>query len=469
MVAKQNLCVLVLAGGKGTRMKSDLPKPLHRVCGAPMLAHILKTAQALKPAKIGILTGHRAELVKETVQNNLLNWGIKTPVDFIFQKELTGSGTAAKDSVPFMRKYGQILILAGDAPLIKAQTLKSLIQTHNKAKAACTVFAVKIDNPKGYGRIVKDSKNNFIKIVEESETDFSTAAIKEVNSGMYIFDIKALLSALPLLKPQGPKKEYYLTDTLAILKQKGRRIEVFTSADHTQALGINSKKQLAEAAKIMQTQINDTLMDNGVTLINPCASYISPEAKIGADTIIYPGVFISGNTEIGPGCIIGPNCWIEDSIIAQNVHLKTGCYLTNARVDGACQIGPYAHLRPETILKQGAKVGNFVEIKKAIVGKGSKVPHLSYIGNSEIGEKVNIGAGTITCNYDGVNKYKTIIEDAVFVGSNTNFVAPVVIGEGAKIGAGSTITQDIPPGMLAIARARQVNLHVKKLKKEKKK
>ena len=452
MVAKNNLCVLVLAGGKGTRMKSGLPKPLHKICGVEILAHILKEAVALKPARIGVLTGYQSELVKETVKNNLQNWGIKIPVDFIYQKELTGSGTAAKYSIPFMKKYGQILILAGDAPLIKAQTLKSLVQKHKKAKAACTVFAVEADNPKGYGRIIKDSKNNFIKIVEESETDSTTAAIKEVNSGMYIFDVKALLSALPLLKPQGPKKEYYLTDTLAILQQKGRCIEVFTSADYTQALGINSKKQLAEAAKIMQTRINDKLMDEGVTLIDPGAAYISKEAKIGADTIIYPGVFIEGNTIIGPNCIIG-----------------AGSYLNNAKVEANCKVGPYAHLRPGTILKEGVKAGNFVEIKKSTIGKGSKVPHLSYVGDSELGENVNIGAGSITCNYDGVKKHKTIIMDGVFVGSNTNFVAPVVIGEGAKTGAGSTITRDIPPGTLAIARARQVNLVVKKLKKENKK
>lgn len=430
MVAKNNLCVLVLAGGKGTRMKSDIPKPLHKICGAEILAHILKEAVALKPARIGVLTGHQSDLVKETVKNNLQNWYVNIPVDFILQKELTGSGTAAKYSVPFMRKYGQILILAGDAPLIKAQTLKSLIQKHKKTNAACTVFAVETPDPKGYGRIIKDSKNSFVKIVEESETDSTTAAIKEVNSGMYIFDVKALLSALPLLKPQGPKKEYYLTDTLAILKQKGRRVEVFTSADYTQALGINSKKQLAEAAKIMQTQINDALMDEGVTLMDPNTTYISKEAEIGADTIIYPGVFIDGKVIIGRNCIIGP----------------------------------FVHLRPGTIIKENVKIGNFVEIKKSVIGKGSKVPHLSYIGDSEIGEKVNIGAGSITCNYDGAKKHKTIIKNGVFVGSNTNFVAPVVIGEGAKIGAGSTITRDIPAGCLAIARARQINI-----KKENKK
>jgi len=468
MVAKNDLCVLVLAGGKGTRMKSDLPKPLHHICGSQILAHILKTAQGLKPAAIGVLTGHRAELVQETVQNNIQNWDIKSPVDFILQKELTGSGTAAKCSVPFMKKYGQILILAGDAPLIKTQTLKALIQKHKQTKAVCTVFTVNIDNPKGYGRIVKDSKDAFQKIVEESETDSKTANIKEVNSGMYIFDTAQLIKVLKLLKPQGPKKEYYLTDALAFLKQKGLKVEVFNAADFKEAMGINSKKQLAEAAKIMQAEINDNLMAQGVTLIDPASTHIDAMATIGADTIIYPGCFIKGNTVIGAGCTIGPNCWIEASIISDNCRVKSGCYFTGAKLAQNCEIGPYAHLRPGAVFEEGAKAGNFTEIKKSIIGKGSKVPHLTYIGDAEIGQKVNIGAGSITCNYDGISKYKTIIEDNVFVGSNTNFVAPVRVGRGAKIGAGSTITQDIPSGFLAIARARQVNLDRKNKTKKRK-
>ncbi|MDR0734349.1 MAG: bifunctional UDP-N-acetylglucosamine diphosphorylase/glucosamine-1-phosphate N-acetyltransferase GlmU [Elusimicrobiota bacterium] len=469
MVAKNNLCVLVLAGGKGTRMKSAIPKPLHKICGAEILSHILKEAQSLKPSRIGVLTGHQAELVRETVKNNLQNWGIKTPVDFILQKELTGSGTAAKDSVPFMRRYAQILILAGDAPLIRAATLKNLIQAHNRTKAACTVLTVDIDNPKGYGRVLKDAEGNFAAIIEESETNQTTAAIREINSGIYIFDVKSLLAALPLLKPQGPKKEYYLTDTLALLKQKGLRVEVFKAADYKEAMGINSKKQLADAAALMQAAVNDALMESGVTIVSPRGTYIESTVKIGADSVIYPNTFIKGHTVIGPRCVIGPNCWIEDSVLAEDVRLKTGCYLTQASLAKGCTAGPYAHLRPAAIIKENAKIGNFVEIKKSVIGPGSKVPHLTYVGDSEIGSKVNIGAGTITCNYDGVNKHKTVIGDGVFVGSNTNFVAPVVIGKGVKIGAGSTITQDIPAAMLAIARARQVNLIIKNKQKDKKK
>ena len=462
MVAKKNLCVLVLAGGKGTRMKSDTPKPLHSICGGEILSHILKTAETLKPSAIGVLIGHRAELLQKTVSDKLQLWGIKTPVDFILQKELTGSGTAAKDSVPFMQKYGQILILAGDAPLIKSSTLKNLISKHNKTNASCTVFTVDIDNPNGYGRIVKNAQGEFEKIVEESETDAKTAAIKEVNSGMYIFNTADLISVLKLLRPQGVKKEYYLTDALAFLKQKGLKVEVFKAEDYKEAMGINSKEQLAEAAKIMRADINAKFMADGVTFINPEVTYVDATVKIGQDSVVYPNTFISGKTVIGKNCFIGPNCWIENSVIKDNSIIKSGCYIIDSAVAESCQVGPYAHLRPMTDLKEGAKVGNFVEIKKSVIGKGSKVPHLTYIGDTEMGAKVNVGAGTITCNYDGVNKFKTIIKDEVFIGSNTNFVAPVKVERGVRIGAGSTITEDIPSGSLAIARARQVNLKIKK-------
>jgi bifunctional UDP-N-acetylglucosamine pyrophosphorylase/glucosamine-1-phosphate N-acetyltransferase len=457
MVAKKDFCVLVLAGGKGTRMKSNLPKPLHKICGAPILVHILKTARCLRPAAIGIITGHRAELLKETVQNNLQKWDIKTPVDFILQKELTGSGTAVKYGVAFIKKFSNVIILAGDAPLIKAATLKKLLQKHFVSKAACTVLSVDIEIPKGYGRIIRNCAGGFEEIVEEGQTNPQTAAIKEVNSGMYIFDVKFLINALPSLKPQGPKQEYYLTDVLALLRQKDLKVEVFKADNYEEAMGINSQKQLAAAAEIMRRDINDKLMDGGVAIINPNSVYIDAGVKISAGSLIYPNVFISGKTIVGAGCVIGPGCWIENSVISGGTILKAGCYITEAKIGKNCQIGPYAHLRPASVLKDGAKVGNFVEIKKSVIGAGSKVPHLSYIGDSDIGVKVNIGAGSITCNYDGVNKHRTKIKDGVFVGSNTNFVAPVTVGKNAKIGAGSTITQDIPPAALAIARARQVN------------
>ncbi len=462
MVAKKNLCVLILAGGKGTRMKSALPKPLHAVNGAPILSYIIKTSQRLKPAAIGVLTGHQSAEVKTFVQDNLSAWGIKTPVDFLLQKNLSGSGTAAKDSLPFFKKYQDVLILAGDAPLIQTDTLKALYKQHSKDGAACTVFSVNVDNPYGYGRIVRDAKNNFLNITEEAGATARVKAIREVNSGIYIFNTAKLSAMLKFLKPQGPKKEYYLTEVLGLLKQKGGKISVFTGADYTEALGINSMAQLAQAAKIMRARVAAKHMANGVNLITPEASYIEEDVKIGQGTIIYPGCNLMGKTVIGKNCFIEPACWIEDGLIKNNVHIKRGCYIKSSQMDDDTAAGPYAHLRPGAILKQGAKVGNFVEIKKAVIGKGSKVPHLTYIGDAVLGQKVNVGAGSITCNYDGAKKHQTKIGDNVFVGSNTNFVAPVVIGRGAKIGAGSTITQDIPSGYLSIARARQVNLNKRK-------
>ncbi len=455
-----NLSVLVLAGGKGTRMKSATPKPLHTIFGLPLLGHILQTADTLKPSANVILCGHQADILKKTVQDNYSAWGIKAPAKFALQKILNGSGSAVKYAMPVLKNYKQVLILAGDAPLIEADTLKQLVKHHNSKKAACTVLTVEVPNPKGYGRIVKE--NNFVKIVEESETDAKTAPIKEVNSGMYIFEIAELAKVLKLLKPQGPKQEYYLTDTLALLQQKGKKVEIFKAADYKEAMGINSKKQLAEAAQAMREKINNKLMDEGVILIDPQSTYIDKTVKIGADSVIYPNCYIYGKTVIGENCKIGPNCWIENSKFENNVEVKMSCYILDSHLKEGAQTEPFAKLRPQTVVESKAKIGSFVEIKKSVIGKGSKVPHLSYIGDTVMGAGVNIGAGAITCNYDGEHKHQTIIGDDVFVGSNTNFVAPVKVGAGAKIGAGSTITEDVPAKTLAIARARQVNLKNKK-------
>lgn len=454
MVAKKNLCVLILAGGQGTRMKSALPKVLHKVCGAPLISHILREVSLLKPAAIGILTGHQADFVQNTIKENLSSWGIKTPVDFLVQKHLTGSGTAVKDSLSFIKKYDQVLILAGDAPLITAEVLKKLVK-HHKAKApACTVLSVIQPNPFGYGRIVKNEKGLFKAIVEQAHTDAKTAAIKEVNSGIYLFEVKPLTKALGKLTPQGPKQEYYLTDTLAMFD----KTEVMSEQDYICAMGINSKEQLAQAQALMQERINKKHLQNGVIIINPSATYISAQAKIGQDSVIYPNTFIEGNTTIGQNCIVEPSCWITNSTISDNCHIKSGSYVEDSQLSANCQIGPYAHLRPKSVLKEKVKTGNFIEIKNSVIGEGSKVPHLTYIGDCQMGKNVNVGAGSITCNYDGKNKHQTIIGDNVFVGSNTNFVAPVKVENNAKIAAGSTITQNIPEGVLAIARNRQVNL-----------
>lgn len=464
MVAKKNLCVLILAAGKGTRMKSPLPKPLHLVCGLPIIAHILKAAQALEPAAIGIVTGHGSEQVIQTVKEGLPAWGVTAPVVFAEQTDLSGSGSAVKAALPLIAKFEQIVVLNGDTPLLKSATLNQMAASFEQNEAGALVLGVSVPNPAGYGRIVRAADGCFDRIVEDADADESTKKIDEINSGMYVFDARSLETALAKLQPQGPKKEYYLTDTLALIKESGKTVLVFNSADYEQALGVNSKAQLAEAEQILRDRVAQRMMDEGVTLVRPKEVYIDEGVKIGVDTFICPGCYISGKTVIGKNCYIEGNVYIKDSVIGDNVTLKMGTYIEESEVQSACQLGPYAHLRPKSVLKKGAKVGNFSEIKKSVIGEGSKVNHLSYIGDTDMGAGVNVGAGAITCNYDGKNKHKTIIGDHVFVGSNVNFVAPVVIEQYAKIGAGSTITKEVPADSLAIARSRQVVLEKKGVK-----
>lgn len=465
MVAKKNLCILILAAGKGTRMKSPLPKPLHMVCGLPILAHILKAAQALGPAAIGLVVGHGADTVIDTVKANLADWGITAPVVFARQTELSGSGSAVKAALPLLQKFETVLVINGDTPLLKPQTLEKMVKVFDANEAGALVLGVTVPNPAGYGRIVRAADGTFEAIVEDGDADAETKKIAEINSGMYVFDSKALQTALTQLLPQGPKHEYYLTDTLALIKQMNQPVVVFASQDYEQALGVNSKVQLAEAEEIMRARVVRELMDEGVTLVRPHEVFIDPGVKIGVDTFICPGCYISGKTVIGKNCYIEGNVYIKDSVIGDKVTIKMGTYIEESQVDENCQLGPYAHLRPKSVLKKGAKVGNFSEIKKSVIGEGSKVNHLSYIGDTQMGAGVNVGAGTITCNYDGKNKHQTVIGDHVFVGSNVNFVAPVTVHEYAKIGAGSTITKEVPEEALAIARSRQVVLEKKGVKK----
>lgn len=465
MVAKKNLCVLILAAGKGTRMKSPLPKPLHVVCGIPILAHILKAAQDLGPAAIGIVVGHEADTVVNTVQAGLHSWGVTAPVVFVRQTDLSGSASAVKAALPLLQKFETVMVLNGDTPLLKSETLAEMAKVFEANEAGALVLGVTVPDPSGYGRIIRAEDGAFENIVEDADADAETKKIAEINSGMYVFNSKSLQMALTQLAPQGPKHEFYLTDTLALIKQMNQPALVFASRDYEQALGINSKAQLAEAEQIMRDRVAAALMDEGVTLVRPKEVYIDPGVKIGADTKICPGCYISGQTVIGKNCEIEGNVYIKDSVIGDNVTIKMGTYIEGSEVDEDCQLGPYAHLRPKSVLKKGAKVGNFSEIKKSVIGEGSKVNHLSYIGDTQMGAGVNVGAGTITCNYDGKNKHQTVIGDHVFVGSNVNFVAPVTVHEYAKIGAGSTITKEVPAESLGIARSRQVVLEKKGVKK----
>lgn len=466
MVAQKNLCVLILAAGKGTRMKSPLPKPLHTVCGFPIISYILKAAQALNPAAIGVIVGHGAEQVIDTVRQGLDAWNITAPVEFVPQVDLSGSGSAVKAAVAFMKRFGDILILNGDVPLLRAETLRQMVDSFESQQAGAMVVSVTVPNPYGYGRIVRNTQGAFERIVEEADADAKTKSITEINSGMYVFKSALLQESLKQLTPQGPKHEYYLTDTLSLIKQMGQPVHVFCAPDYTEALGVNSKAQLAEAGQILYARAATRLMDEGVTLINPQAIYIDAQAQVGTDTVVYPNTYILGKTKIGQNCVIESGTYIKNSTIGDNVTIKMGTYVEDSVIEDTCQLGPYAHLRPQSVLKKGAKVGNFSEIKKSVIGEGSKVNHLSYIGDTQMGADVNIGAGTITCNYDGKAKHQTVIEDHVFVGSNVNFVAPVTVREYAKIGAGSTITKEVAAGSLGIARSRQVVLENKGVKND---
>ena len=465
MVAQKNLCVLILAAGKGTRMKSSLPKPLHRVCGIPMIAHSLRAAQSLNPGAICVIVGHEAQLLMQTITENLQAWGIKAPVVFAEQKELNGSGGAVRAALPLLSKFEAVMVLNGDAPMIRPETLQQMHSVFETEKAGAMVLGVTVPNPTGYGRILREKDGTFDCIVEENDADEKTKKVTEVNGGMYVFNGKDLVSALVLLKPQGLKQEFYLTDTLSFIKDFQTPVLVFNTADYQQALGVNSRQELALAEDLMRARIADKLMDNGVRLVRPKEVYIDEEVQVGEDTIICPGCYLKGKTVIGKNCRLDGSVFITDSIIGDNVFIKMGSYIENSVIEDNCEVGPYAHLRPKSTLKKKAKVGNFCEIKNSVIGEGSKVNHLTYIGDTDMGAGVNIGAGTITCNYDGEKKHRTVIGDHSFVGSNVNFVAPVEVKAYSKIGAGSTITKEVPEGSLAIARARQVVLENKGIKK----
>lgn len=465
MVAQKNLCVLILAAGKGTRMKSSLPKPLHRVCGIPMIAHSLRAAQTLNPGAICVVVGHEAPRVMDEIKQNLSVWGVTAPVVFAEQKELNGSAGAVRAALPLLDKFQSVMVLNGDAPMIHAETLQQMHSVFNAEQAGALVLGVTVPDPKGYGRILRSEDGRFDRVVEETDADDDIRKVTEVNGGMYVFDAKALVSALALLRPQGPKKEFYLTDALAAIKDFHDLVLVFNTPDYRQALGVNSRQDLALAEDLMRARVADKLMESGVRLVRPGEVYIDEDVQIGEDTVVCPGCYIKGKTVIGKNCRLDGSVFITDSVIGDNVFIKMGTYIENSVIENDCEVGPYAHLRPNTTLKTKAKVGNFCEIKNSVIGEGSKVNHLTYIGDTDMGKGVNVGAGTITCNYDGQKKHCTVIGDHVFVGSNVNFVAPVEVKPYSKIGAGSTITKEVPQGSLAIARARQVVLENKGIKK----
>lgn len=439
-----NLKIVILAAGQGTRMKSKIPKVLHKVLDKPMLDHVMEAAQVVTNNKPIVVIGHMSDMVREHLGDK---------AEIALQEEQLGTGHAVMMAEHYIDDEDEVLILCGDTPLIKGETLKEMTKIKSEGYAAVVMSAVE-DDPTGYGRIIRDESNDFMRIREQKDASEEEKAIKEINAGMYIINGKLLKENLSKLSVNNAQREYYLTDVLEHIKNAGHRIGVY-QADKMEIMGVNSRLQLSEAERIMRLDVNKMHMANGVTLIDTNSTYIDKNVKIGRDTIIYPNCHIKGNSVIGEDCIIRENTTIEDSHIKDHVTIKSSTILSS-KVGARTTIGPYAYLRPKSVLGEDVKIGDFVEVKNAEIGNGSKASHLSYIGDAVVGKNVNIGCGVVFVNYDGKNKFKSIVEDNAFIGSNSNLVAPVTVKEGGYIATGSTVTVDVPEGALCVARAREV-------------
>lgn len=443
--------VVILAAGQGTRMRSRLPKVLHPVGGRPMLEHALASADSLSPATMTLVVGHGAEVVRSRLAN-------RPRVQFALQEPQLGTAHALQQAEPMLAgRAGTLVLLSGDVPLLSSATLQRLVETHRAASAAATVVTAVVERPYGYGRVVR-TEGRIARIVEERDASPPERQIREINGGIYAFDLAPLFDALRGIASQNAQGEFYLTDLVAIYRRRKLPVETLVVDNPQEIRGINSRTELADVSRIVRQKKNEELMAAGVTLIDPATTYVDPDVEVGADTVIHPGVVIEGQTRIGAACEIQAHVRIVNSEIADQVTINNFCLLVGARVARGAQVGPFAHLRLDTEVGEGARVGNFVELKKTTLGPGSKANHLSYLGDATIGANVNVGAGTITCNYDGEKKHPTVIEDGAFIGSDTQLIAPVRVGKGAYVGAGSSITEDVPAGGLAIGRGRQTNI-----------
>lgn len=445
-----DLHIVVLAAGKGTRMRSAIPKVLHSAAGRLLIERILETAESLRPTSVIVVVGHQGSQVKEALAHRLT-------LDFAVQEPQLGTGHALLQTEPLLANArGTLLLLSGDVPLLRRETIERLLQTHQTQHAAATVLTAVLDNPDGYGRVLREN-GEIVAIVEDKDASANERQITEINSGVYVFDLGPLFGALRSIGSTNAQREYYLPDLVRIYRAQGLTVETVRLSDRNEILGVNSRRELADVARILRSRKNDELMAAGVTLVDPASAYIDPDVTIGADTIIHPGVFLEGRTRIGANCEIHSGVRLVNTTVDDGAVIHNFCVMFDSHVAGGAQVGPFAHLRPDSHVGEKAKVGNFVELKKTTLGQGSKVSHLSYLGDSTIGEKVNIGAGTITCNYDGIAKHPTVIEDGAFIGSDSQLIAPVRIGKGAYVAAGSSITDDVPPESLAISRGKQLN------------
>ncbi|HSI68026.1 MAG TPA: bifunctional UDP-N-acetylglucosamine diphosphorylase/glucosamine-1-phosphate N-acetyltransferase GlmU [Planococcus sp. (in: firmicutes)] len=443
-----NTYAVILAAGQGTRMKSKLYKVLHPVCGMPMVEHVTRNVQQLGVEKIVTVVGHGAEKVQEQL-------GGKS--EYALQAEQLGTAHAVLQAASLIEGLnGTTLVMCGDTPLIKTETMQALLDHHAETGAKATILTAIAGDPAGYGRILRDESGGVSKIVEQKDASKEEQQVKEINTGTYCFDNAALFEALKRVSNNNVQGEYYLPDVIEILQKQGEVVAAHATDSFDETLGVNDRVALSEAERIMRKRIAEKHMRAGVSIIDPASTYISVEALIGADTVIQPNVMIEGKTVIGEDCVISPNCHIVNSTIGDRTTVHSSVVLDSV-IGTDTTVGPFAHLRPESDLGNDVKIGNFVEVKKSVIGNNSKVSHLSYIGDAKLGTNVNIGCGTITVNYDGKNKSLTTIEDDAFVGCNSNLIAPVTVGKGAYVAAGSTISKDVPESALAIARARQEN------------
>ncbi|MBM4322352.1 MAG: bifunctional UDP-N-acetylglucosamine diphosphorylase/glucosamine-1-phosphate N-acetyltransferase GlmU [Deltaproteobacteria bacterium] len=447
-----NVATIILAAGKGTRMKSDLAKVLHPLLGSPMLSYaIALSLNEVKAEKTIVVVGHQADQIEKKFADSR--------IEFVRQDEQLGTGHAVLQALPAFHGFtGTVLILCGDVPLVKAETLRSFIDTFWGNDSTLAVLTAVVKNSTGYGRIIRGEEGWLERIVEEKDASDEQRLIREVNTGIFCVRSTFLIEGLKEIGRENAQGEYYLTDLAEVARKRGLRCSAHMVADPMEVMGINTRVDLATAIEVLRLEKIKELMLSGVTIIDPKTTYVDQTVVIGKDTMLYPNCTLQGKTRVGEQCVLEPNLKISDTQIGNGVTIRSHCVITESRIDDGAIIGPFSHLRPQSEVKTKAKIGNFVEVKNSIIGKGSKANHLAYIGDALVGKEVNIGAGTITCNYDGFEKHQTVIGDQVFVGSNVELVAPVKVGDRSSIGAGTTVTKNVPEGALAISRVKQKNI-----------
>jgi bifunctional UDP-N-acetylglucosamine pyrophosphorylase / glucosamine-1-phosphate N-acetyltransferase len=458
--ARPSVAAVVLAAGQGKRIKSKLPKVLHPVCGRPVLWHVLRAVVGAKPQRLVVVVHEGREDVEEAVRS----WDLRPEPVFVDQGEPLGTGHAVTVAEDDVRRADTLLVANGDEPLTTTDQIRDLLRRFRRRDLAAIVQSTVPDDARGFARLIRDARGDFVRLAEGTDATTEELAIQEVATGLYAFRRELLYEVLPLVGRDNRQREYYLPDVLGLLADKGERIGV-QLVDNGGAVGVNSRGELARAATVMRRRINERLMDEGVTMLDPSQTFVDVGVRVGRDSVLYPQTYLEGDSRVGLGCVIGPATRIVDSTVADGAQVQFSV-VRGSKIGKGASVGPYANIRPGTVLDAGSKAGTFVEIKNSRIGKGSKVPHLSYVGDADIGRDVNIGAATVTVNYDGWDKHRTVVEDDAKVGSDTMLVAPVTVGKGAMTGAGSVITKDVPAGALGIERSEQRNIEGFRKRKE---